>query len=257
MFAIERIKIIKNYLLKENKVSVAKLSELLNVTEVTIKRDLEKLEKEGFLERTHGGAVLKENKNEEDWVEEFVDIYKTQRQEIAETAFHLVSDNDMIMITEGLTNVYIAKKLALKNNLTVLTNDMRVAMEFANSPGNNLILLGGDLKEYAVYGQLTENNMQYFSVNHIFVEVDAISKQAGMMVSSISKASLIQKAIRSAEVVSVVCLANYFGEKSLYRVGSVDIADKIITNSELDDSYKDYLFGLNIQVYTSVDIYEE
>lgn len=256
MFAIERIKIIKNYLLKENKVSVAKLSELLNVTEVTIRRDLEKLEKEGFLERTHGGAVLKEL-NEEEIIEEYSDPFKTQREEIAETAFHLVSDNDMIMITEGLTNVFIAKKLAQKNNLTVLTNDLRVAMEFVNSPGNNVILLGGDLKEYAVYGQLTENNMQYFSINHLFVEVDAINKQSGMMVSSISKASLIQKAIRSAETVSVVCLANYFGEKSLYRIGSVDIADKIITNSELDDSYKDYLFGLSIQVYTSVDIYED
>jgi len=256
MFAAERIKIIKNYLLKEQKVSVAKLSELLNVTEVTIRRDLEKLEKEGFLERTHGGAILKEFKEEES-VEEFVDIYKTQRQEIAETAYHLVSDNDMIMITEGLTNACIARKLAQKNNLTVLTNDMRVAMEFAGSPMNNLILLGGDLKEYAVYGQLTENNLQYFSVKHLFVEVDAINKQSGIMVSSISKASFIQKAIRAAEIVSVVCLANNFGEKSLYRVGSVDLADKIITNSELDDAYKDYLFGLNIQVYTSVDIYEE
>jgi len=256
MFAAERIKIIKNYLLKEQKVSVAKLSELLNVTEVTIRRDLEKLEKEGFLERTHGGAILKEFKEEES-VEEFVDVYKTQRQEIAETAYHLVSDNDMIMITEGLTNACIARKLAQKNNLTVLTNDMRVAMEFAGSPMNNLILLGGDLKEYAVYGQLTENNLQYFSVKHLFVEVDAINKQSGIMVSSISKASFIQKAIRAAEIVSVVCLANNFGEKSLYRVGSVDLADKIITNSELDDAYKDYLFGLNIQVYTSVDIYEE
>jgi len=256
MFAAERIKIIKNYLLKEQKVSVAKLSELLNVTEVTIRRDLEKLEKEGFLERTHGGAILKEFKEEES-VEEFVDVYKTQRQEIAETAYHLVSDNDMIMITEGLTNACIARKLAQKNNLTVLTNDMRVAMEFAGSPMNNLILLGGDLKEYAVYGQMTENNLQYFSVKHLFVEVDAINKQSGIMVSSISKASFIQKAIRAAEIVSVVCLANNFGEKSLYRVGSVDLADKIITNSELDDAYKDYLFGLNIQVYTSVDIYEE
>ncbi|AGI40472.1 hypothetical protein CSTERTH_12300 [Thermoclostridium stercorarium subsp. thermolacticum DSM 2910] len=256
MFAAERIRIIKNYLLKEHKVSVAKLSELLNVTEVTIRRDLEKLEKEGFLERTHGGAILKEY-TEEEHAEEFVDIYKTQRQEIAETVFHLVSDNDMIMITEGLTNVYIARKLTQKSNLTVLTNDMRVAMEFANSPVNNVILLGGDVKEYAVYGQLAENNMQYFSVKHLFVEVDAINKQAGIMVSSISKASFIQKAIRSAEIVSVVCLANCFGEKSLYRVGSVDLADKIITNSALDDSYKDYLFGLNIQVYTSVDIYEE
>jgi len=58
MFAIERIKIIKDYLNKDKHVSVAKLSSLLNVTEVTIRRDLEKLEGEGFLKRAHGGAVL-------------------------------------------------------------------------------------------------------------------------------------------------------------------------------------------------------
>ena len=258
MFAIERIKIIKNHLLKDSKVSVAQLSELLSVTEVTIRRDLEKLESEGFLQRIHGGAVIKDyREEEEEHSEGFIDEYITQRKEIADTVFHLVSDNDMIMITEGLTNVYIAKKLALKNNLTVVTNDLRVAMEFSNSPKNNLILLGGDLNEYAVYGQLALNNMQYFSVKHLFLEVDAINKQVGMMVSSISKASLIQKALQSAETTSVICLAKYFGEKSLYRIGSVEIADKIITNSTLDDSYKDYLFELNIQVYTSVDIYEE
>ncbi|NLO99740.1 MAG: DeoR/GlpR transcriptional regulator [Clostridiaceae bacterium] len=256
MFAIERIRIIKNYLQKESKVSVAKLSELLNVTEVTIRRDLEKLEAEGFLQRTHGGAVIN-NLVQDEPAEEQSDKYLIERQEIADTAFHLVSDNDMIMITEGLTNVQVARRLSRKNNLTVITNDVRIALEFKNSPSNNLILLGGDLNEYAVYGQLAINNMQYFSFNHLFVEVDAINKQTGMMASSISKASLIQKAMQSAESTTVVCLAKYFGEKSLYRIGSIETADRIITNSALDDSYKDYLFGLNIKIYTSVDIYEE
>lgn len=257
MFAIERIRIIKNHLKKDSKVSVAKLSELLDVTEVTIRRDLEKLESEGFLYRTHGGAVIKDDLDDELLSEDNGDQYTIERQEIADTAFHLVSDNDMIMITEGLTNVYIARKLAVKNNLTVLTNDLRIALEFANSPSNNVILLGGDLSEYAVYGQLAINNMQYFSFKHLFMEVDAINKQTGMMVSSINKASLIQKALQSAEITSVICLAKYFGEKSLYKIGNVDIANKIITNSALDDSYKDYIFKLNIQLYTSVDIYEE
>ncbi len=256
MFAIERIRIIKNHLKKDSKVSVAKLSELLNVTEVTIRRDLEKLESEGFLQRTHGGAVISVDSSEEP-IEEQSDPYLTERQEIADTVFHLVSDNDMIMITEGLTNVQIARRLSEKTNLTVLTNDIRVAIEFKNNPGINLILLGGDLNEYAVYGQLAINNMQYFSFNHLFVEVDAINKQTGMMASSISKATLIQKAIQIAEKTSVICLAKNFGEKSLYRIGSIESAGKIITNSTLDNSYKDYLFGLNIQVYTSVDIYEE
>ena len=255
MFAIERIRIIKNYLQKESKVSVAKLSELLNVTEVTIRRDLEKLEAEGFLQRTHGGAVIN-NLVQDEPAEEQSDKYLIERQEIADTAFHLVSDNDMIMITEGLTNVQVARRLSRKNNLTVITNDVRIALEFKNSPSNNLILLGG-FEQYAVYGQLAINNMQYFSFNHLFVEVDAINKQTGMMASSISKASLIQKAMQSAESTTVVCLAKYFGEKSLYRIGSIETADRIITNSALDDSYKDYLFGLNIKIYTSVDIYEE
>lgn len=257
MFAIERIRIIKNHLKKDSKVSVAKLSELLDVTEVTIRRDLEKLESEGFLYRTHGGAVIKDELYEDFLSEDPEEQYTTERQEIADTAFHLVSDNDMIMITEGLTNVYIARKLAAKNNLTVLTNDLRIALEFVNSPSNNIILLGGDLSEFAVYGQLAINNMQFFSFKHLFMEVDAINKQTGMMVSSINKASLIQKALQSAEIISVICLAKNFNEKSLYKIGNVDIADKIITNSTLDDSYKDYIFKLNIQLYTSVDIYEE
>ena len=256
MFAIERIRIIKNHLVKENKVSVARLSELLNVTEVTIRRDLEKLEQKGFLQRTHGGAILIDHYEEEP-TEEYFDRYTTQRQEIADTAFHLVSDNDMIMITEGLTNVYIAKKLAMKKNLTVLTNDLRVALEFSGSPNNNVILLGGDLHEYAVYGQLAINNMQFFSFKHLFLEVDAVNKHSGMMVSSISKASLIQKAVQAAEIISVVCLAECVGSKSLFLIGNIDIADKFLTNSSLDNTYKNYLFDMNIQVYTSVDVYEQ
>ena len=189
--------------------------------------------------------------------EDSEDDYTPQMMEISDTIFHLVSDNDIIMLTDGPTNLMAAKKLTHKKNLTVLTNDLRIALEFSSSPSNKLILLGGDLNESAVYGQLAINNMQNFSLNHLIVEVEGVSKKTGITVSSISKASLIQEACKMAENVSVVCLADHFGSKSFYRVGGLDIADKIITNSTLDDSYKDYLFDLNIQLYTSVNIYEE
>ncbi len=259
MFAIERIKIIKNYLEKDKHVSVAMLSSILNVTEVTIRRDLEKLEREGYLKRTHGGAVINDDFETDqplslDSPDDDTDI--SQLQEIADTVFHLVSDNDIIMLTDGITNRYIAKRLTQKNNLTVLTNDLVIALEFSSSPGNNLIMLGGNLEDHALYGQLSINNMQNFSLNHLIVEVDGISKNFGVTVSSINKASLIQQACKTARTVSIVCPASHFGEKSFYRVGDIDIANKIITDSTLKDSYKDYLFDLNIQLYTSVDIYE-
>lgn len=257
MFAIERIKIIKDYLNKDKHVSVAQLSSLLNVTEVTIRRDLEKLESEGFLKRAHGGAVL--NAEPEDLLayESTEDDHTLEMTEIADTIFHLVSDNDIIMLTDGPTNLQAAKKLIYKKNLTVLTNDLRIALEFSSSPSNKLIMLGGDLDECAVFGQLAINNMQNFSLNHLIVEVEGISKKTGITVSSISKASLIQQACKMAQTISVVCLADHFGAKSFYRVGELNLADKIITNSTLIDTYKDYLFDLNIQLYTSVNIYEE
>lgn len=258
MFAIERMNIIKDYLLKDKHVSVARLSDLLNVTEVTIRRDLEKLEKEGFLKRAHGGAVLNELLDDAYVVDlPSEDEHTLQRLEIADTVFHIISDNDIIMLTDGLTNQQIAKRLTQKTGLTVLTNDLKIALEFSSSPGNKMILLGGDLDEYAVYGQLAINNMQNFSLNHLIVEVDGICKKTGITVSSISKASLIQQACNMAQTVSIVCLADHFGEKSFYRVGGLEIANKIITNSTLNDTYKDFLFDLNIQLYTSVDIYEE
>ncbi|MBC7959182.1 MAG: DeoR/GlpR transcriptional regulator [Vallitaleaceae bacterium] len=257
MFAIERVKIIKNHLNKDQKVSVAKLSELLNVTEVTIRRDLEKLEKEGFLKRTHGGAVAL-SYVEENQMDENTDHYEDELcQEIASTAYHLVSDFESIMLTNGPTNLQIAKKLATRSNLTVVTNDIRIAMEFSGSLNNTLIMIGGDLDNYAVFGQMAIDNMKNFSFNHLFIEIDGMSKEIGMTVSSIKKASLIQQALPLAETVTVVCLSRYFGEKSLYRVGSLEVAQKVVTDSKLADHYKNYIFNLNIPLFTSIEIYEE
>lgn len=256
MFAIERIRIIKNYLLKDHKVSVAKLSEMLNVTEVTIRRDLEKLEKEGFLKRTHGGAVLLDYAEETLW-DESEDIKDVLLyQEIAETAFHLVNDGDAIMLTDGPVNAFIAKALSVRSNLTIVTNGIQIASAFTHSPVNSLILLGGDMEENAVYGQMTIDNLRNFSFDHLFIEIDGFSETVGMTVSSTKKATLIQHAVKLADSVTIVCLSKFFGNKSLYRVGNLNIANRILTDSNLEDRHKNYIFNHNIPLFTSIDVYE-
>lgn len=257
MFAIERVRIIKNYLLKDQKVSVAKLSTLLDVTEVTIRRDLEKLEKEGFLKRTHGGAVLLNYSGDSLYDDTIEDDQFELYQEIADTAYHLVSDYDSILLTNGPINAFIARSLAKRNNLTVVTNDIKVAQEFSGSQSNNLILLGGDLEENAVFGQMALDNLRNFAFQHIFLEIDALNDHVGMMVSSVKKATFIQNAIKLADSVTVVCLSTSFGAKSLYRIGPLTLAHRILTDSKLDDHYKNYLFNNNIPIFTSIDIYEE
>lgn len=258
MFATERKRIIKRYLLENEKASVGKLSELLEVSEVTIRRDLEMLEKENFLQRTHGGAILTESEPLLFPVPYEVgeDIFAQQR-EIADTAYHFVSDGQFIMITDGSTNLQIAKKLALRSNLTVLTNDLLIALEFSNSPANKLILLGGDLDNHAVFGQLSINNLNDFSLNHIFFEVDGITLNNGLSVSSISRASLIQHASRISNIATAVCLPDNFGSDSFYRIGPISFPKKVLTSHSLADRFKHELFENNIQLYTSVDLYEE
>lgn len=256
MFAIERTNIIKNSLIKDGRVSVAQLSELLNVAEGTIRRDLEKLEQEGFLRRTHGGAVLCDTVPAEpmfDTAEQ--DTFLSARQEIADMVSHLINDGDSIMLTDGLTNRQIAKLLSKKNDLTVLTNDLAIAAEFSGGT-NHVILLGGDLFGSAVYGQLTIDNMRVFAIQHLIVEADGVSPETGITVSSINKASLIQQARKCADQMILICLSQLFGVKSFCRAGALDTANRIVTDSGLEDRYKDQIFELDIPLYTSVDIYE-
>lgn len=256
MFAIERIRIIKNILIKEHKISVAKLSEMLDVTEVTIRRDLEKLEKEHFLKRTHGGAVLLDYVEDTIWDPhedgEDVQLY----QEIANTAVHLVNDGDAVLLTSGPVNTFIAKALSSRNSLTIVTNDLIIASAFAHSSTNTLILLGGDLDENAVYGQMTIDNLKNFSFNHNFIEVNGFSETVGMTVSSIKKATLIQQSVNLADSVTMVCPSRFFGSRALYRVGSLNIAHRVLTDSNLEDKFKNYIFNQNIPLFTSIDVYE-
>ena len=107
MFGPERIRLIKGILLDKKHINVSDLSAMLNVSEVTVRRDLEKLENEGFLTRTHGGAIINEaTSNDGNEYAEFEDdpLYE-QRIEISEIAAHMIDDNDVILLSPGLTNL--------------------------------------------------------------------------------------------------------------------------------------------------------
>ncbi len=257
MFAIERIRIIKNYIQNNHQAEVSTLSNMLNVSEVTIRRDLEKLEEEGFLTRTHGGAVL--NKYEDDSVISVAGYNPADYNEIADIAVQMIKDGDIIMLTNGLINLHIAKKLGNKNNISVLTNDITIAMELSNFKSVKVILLGGDVdtRYNAVFGSLTMDNLKKFFVSKLFIDIDGISGELELTVSSIDMASLIQEAALNAEHKILLLTADAFEKNSFYRVGKAQhIADRLITNSRIKDIYKNLIFNCNIQLFTSIDAFE-
>lgn len=260
MFAPERLRIIKGILLDKKHINVSDLSNMLNVSEVTIRRDLEKLEDENFLTRTHGGAIINEDSNvyEDTLSESDLDPYAEQRIEISEIAFHMVYDNDAIILSPGLTNLYIAKKIINKKNLTVLTNDLNIAAEFAQNPSIKVIMPGGDLdlSTMTLTGKLTEDNLKNFFVSKAFIEVEGVSTQRGYTVQGIDKASVIKEMLNITSEKIIVCPYKAFDNIAFSQIGSLNIADKVITNPSIPDSYKKYYFESNIKLFTAFNSYE-
>lgn len=265
MFAIERMRIIKNYLMEKNKVSVNELSKMLDVSEVTIRRDLEKLEDQGVLIRTHGGAVLKKQEQssnpyigENNIINTDFSPYTPLYEEIANIAIHIIENGDVIMLTNGMINYHIAKQLNQKKNITVLTNDLLVSIEAASSTSNKVVLLGGDIdfNLKATFGALTALNIQKFFVNKLFVEVDGIDIDTGISVSNMDKANLINSILPNSKEKIILCLGSNFNKTAFYNISNINIADKIVTNPNIDDFYKRFLSEQGIQLYTSINAVE-
>ncbi|WP_160689757.1 DeoR/GlpR family DNA-binding transcription regulator [Clostridium sp. C2-6-12] len=262
MFAIERIKIIKNYLIENKQLEVNILSKMLNVSEVTIRRDLEKLEKEGFITRTHGGAVLNTGESiyNENLLADNTDDESVDYSDIADIAIEMINDDDVIMLSNGEINLSIAKKLTNKKNLTVVTNDILIAAELTNHQTIKVILLGGviDSSTKSVFGTLTIDNLNLFFVNKLFIEVNGISNNLDVTVSSMNMASLIQASIKNSNERIVLCSSEAFKKNSFYKVGKLtEITEKIITNSNINDNFKTEIFNNNIQLFTSVNAFED
>ncbi|HPC72262.1 MAG TPA: DeoR/GlpR family DNA-binding transcription regulator [Treponema sp.] len=256
MFALERHRVIRNYLLEHKQVDVRTLTELLSVSEVTIRRDLEKLEEDHFLVRTHGGALLFEAIREPQTIG--ISNNALEAIDIGRTAVRLIQPGDTILILSGNHCMAMVQAIQSITPLVVLTNDLSIAMELGNHKNKQIVLLGGDLssKESAVYGALTLDDMKRFHVSKMFVTIDGFSEHFELSVSSQEKALLIREARNNAEELIILCSADNFNRHAFYSFGTAKSGDTIITDRKISDSLKQQLFEANLRLFTTVDIYE-
>lgn len=257
MFAQERLNIIKSYLRERGKLDVHGISVMLGVSEVTIRRDLEKLEAEGFLRRTHGGALLA-GPEEAALADAPVDPEQGARDDLARVASWLVEDQDVVFLVDSPACTAMVPCLRARTGLTVLTNSLAIAREVSNQSGNRVVLLGGNLDpvSQAVYGNLAQQNLRKFHVRRMFVEADGISEELLVTLGSEAKADLVHEALDCADELVLLCPASRFARKSFYRLGPVSLARCLVTNPCLDDLYKTRLFASGLQLFTTVNAFE-
>lgn len=259
LFAAERHKIIKQYLKSNKQLEVTAISAMLGVSEVTIRRDLETLERAGFLTRTHGGAILHHGEAEPEAPLPQAPALSAFDQQIVQTGVSLIQNGDVVLLCSSPLTRELAKALAASSlTLTVLTNDLVIAQCLGRSANTNTVLLGGqlDAEGTASYGVLTLANLQYFFVNKVFFEPDGMNSDLIMTSSSTGKAEFIQKAFSISKEKILLFPSGIQNQTAFFRIGELPELSIIISDPGIGNPYKEQFFKRNFRLYTSLSLYD-
>jgi DeoR/GlpR family transcriptional regulator of sugar metabolism len=239
LLAEDRKDTIMQILEDEGSVKVSKLIKLFDVSIETVRRDLEALEKKGSLKRVYGGAVIEKSKVKQMSYDKREKKFIEEKKEIAQNAIKYIQEGQSIALNNSTTNIEIAREL--KKNfkvLTVITNSLMIASELANTKNFNIILAGGILnnKEYAFYGEITENMLSNFVVDKAFVSVSGVSLSRGITDYLIEEVQIEKKLIEISQEVIILADHSKIDSVSLIKVADIQEANMIITDSKLDSS---------------------
>lgn len=249
MLAIERRNIILSNLQKEGRVVVADLSKEFKVTEETIRRDLEKLEKEGFAKKTYGGAIINDSVNVDLPYTVRKKANVTNKQDIAELIDNIVEDGDHIMLDASSTAVYIAKSLKNKKNLTIITNSIEILLELSDVVGWKVLSTGGVMKEgsLSLVGLQAEKMIKSFHVDKTIISCKGIDIDYGLTDSNEMEAHIKMLMLDSAATKILAVDNSKFDKISFTRIGELSDIDIMVTDVKPNDKWKDLFSTLSIE----------
>ena len=250
MLAIERRNQIMERLQREKRVVVASLSEEFRVSEETIRRDLEKLEKDGYATKTYGGAVIRENST--------LDLPYTVRkntnvegkQQIAMLIAGLIEDGDSLMLDASSTAVFVAREIRRKRNITVITNSLEVLIELAETRGWKVLSTGGTMKEgsLAFTGHQSEKMLSGYHVDKSVFSCKGLDIDRGMTDASDSFAELKRTMMHCSGLRILAADCSKFDVISFAEIGSMEDVDIIVTDREPDERWKQFFQAQNIRM---------
>ena len=234
----------------QGSVSVAALAERLDVSEVTIRKDLTQLEEQKLLYRSHGRAVmispyignLPQHANEGQAV--------LEKRAIGKAAAAMVREHDTILLTAGTTILYTAKELADVKNITVISASVSASSMLSQSKDIEVVQLGGQVREKSVstVGSFTEHMLSFFSCDLLFMGADAIDLSFGVTTSSIAEASRDRKMMDAAKKTIVLADSSKCGKKGFSKICDCSQIDGIITDDKIPQAYVDAMQELGIEI---------
>ncbi|OXM13589.1 DeoR/GlpR family DNA-binding transcription regulator [Paenibacillus herberti] len=234
MLAAERYEQIVQLVNERGSIRVTELSELCRVTEETIRRDLDRLEQEGRLRRSHGGAVsVRETQPETPFAEREV-TFAAQKRRIAAEAARNVRPRERILLDASSTAWYMARELP-DMPLTVLTNSAKVVLELASKEQIHVISTGGQLSRGSLsyVGPSAERSLEEYHVDKAFLSCKGLHVERGLSESNELQARIKQRMLQMADEVFLLADASKLGLQSFTRFGSLSQVGTLITDDQL------------------------
>lgn len=246
----DRHQFILNKLQKQGNVQVLDLCKELNVSSVTVRKDLKLLEDKNLLFRTHGGATRNNPYTSDKPVIEKEKLQSTEKMNIGAAAAKSIELNDSVIIASGTTVLALAKNIKPAKSLTVITSALNVALELIGHENIEIIQLGGIIRKSSssITGTYAQSMLTDFFCSKLFLGVDGIDIDFGLTTTSVVEAHLNRQMIAASQKVIVLTDSTKFGKRGFGRICGMEEVNQIITDSGIPENYVTHLEGMDIEV---------
>ncbi|NLI21456.1 MAG: DeoR/GlpR transcriptional regulator [Clostridiales bacterium] len=256
MLKIERQQKIREHLLAHNRVTVEGISRMLKVTPATVRTDFRELEAEGYLVRFHGGASLNVFEYQEDVIHKAVGMnaieHDAGKTEVGVVASQLIQEKEWIFLGPGTTTYYIAKALAHRTSIHVLTNSLLVANALGGSPSCEVRLLGGNIHAEGLYTQPANLHAELKGVylSKAFFSVDGVDISSGYTLSDMNVLDLFKTIYANCGRMFMAIDRSKFNRRAFMKLDSLEMQHSVITNDDPPENFLAYYQAHGVKVYT-------
>jgi DeoR/GlpR family transcriptional regulator of sugar metabolism len=250
LLAISRRKEIVESLNQIHSVSVSDLSKRYQVTEETIRKDLEKLENEGLLKRTHGGAVIIPDSGQElpFSIRNLTNI--REKKWIAMEAIQLINEYDVIALDPSSTSLQLAYQLRKKRGITVVTNSLNVLDVLKDVPSIHVFCTGGNMQTQSLsfVGESAEEMIKRHVIDKVFLSTRGLTLANGLLEPNEQEARMKKTFIDMAKEVILLQDHSKFDKSAFYPIAQLDRIDCLITDEDIPNEYLEKMAELHKRV---------
>ncbi|MDR2495475.1 MAG: DeoR/GlpR family DNA-binding transcription regulator [Spirochaetaceae bacterium] len=236
-------------LTKNQRVEVAALADMLEVSQVTVRKDLDRLEERGLIRRRHGFASLE---SADDVAMRLAYHYNTKRR-IAAAAAAEVADGETVMIESGSCCALLAEELAnTKRDITIVTNSAFIASHIRHAQSAKTILLGGYYQKntQVTVGPITKACAEMFFADTFFIGADGFSKEFGFTGKDHSRAQTVQDLAGTVARVAVLTESKKFSRQGVVRLLRTERVAALYTDDRIPPDIAAFLRNRNVVVHT-------